>query len=369
MLFGFLVLLVGGAAPWLGDVFGTLCGGSLQALNAIIDAAHGVAWARYWVPGPDDWWMSVFYLALALFVAMPRRTLQRRWWAALAAGWVGVAFAVGSFRALPRDQLDVTFLSVGHGEAVVIELPDGRTVLYDAGHMGSPDAGGRSIASFLWSRGITRLDALIVSHADADHFNAVPYLLERFDVAQVIVSPVMFHDRGGRKLGAAVQAFRAAVETSGTPLVTAAEGERLATGGDVALRVLLPPAEGFAGSDNANSVVLSVEYRGRRILLTGDLEGAGLRHLLDQPPHSCDVLLAPHHGSLGSSPADLADWASPDYVVVSGGFRANMDLLNLVYGEVNATALHTARVGAIRVSIDGDAISVHTLGGKRFTSP
>ena len=53
-------------------------------------------------------------------------------------------------------------------------------MLYDAGRFGSPVMGTHSIAGFLWSRGITHLDAVILSHADVDHYNALPGLIERF---------------------------------------------------------------------------------------------------------------------------------------------------------------------------------------------
>lgn len=366
MLFGFLTMLVGGIVPPLGDLFGGLCGASFQLLGAIVDAARGVRGGRYWVSGPDDWWMLVFYLLLAGLVAAPRGWIARRWRAALVVAWIGVAFAVGAVRAMPRERMDVTFLSVGHGCSVVVELPDGRTVLYDAGHMGSPETGGRSIAGYLWSRGITRIDAVVISHADADHFNAVPYLMERFDVGEVLVSPAMFDERGGKKLGAAVQLLQSTVEEQGVPLATVAAGQRLDVGGGVAMRVLSPPAEGVPGSDNANSVVLAIEYREHRVLLTGDLEGAGLTRLIARPPYDCDVVLAPHHGSPASSPAAFAEWSSPQWVVVSGGFRGNPALLADVYGDVGATPLHTARVGAVRVSIDADGLSVRTLGRRRF---
>ncbi|MEX2186744.1 MAG: DNA internalization-related competence protein ComEC/Rec2 [Pirellulales bacterium] len=366
MLFGFLVMLVGGLVPPLGDFFGSLCGASFHVLDGIVDAARSVPGGRYWVPGPDDWWMLVFYLLLATLVALPRGIVARRWRAALVVGWIGVAFAVGAWRALPRDRMDVTFLSVGHGCAVVVELPDGRTLLYDAGHMGSPESGGRSIAGYLWWRGITRIDGLVISHADADHFNAVPYLMERFDVGTVMVSPVMFDERGGKKLGAAVRLLMSTIDDSRARLETIADGDQLAAGGGVSLRVLSPPASGVVGSDNSNSVVLAIDFCARRVLLTGDLEGAGLSRLIERLALDCDVLLAPHHGSPASSPLKFARWAAPEWAVVSGGFRGNPALLAEVYGKVDATPLHTARVGAVRVAIDLSGMEVTTLGRRRF---
>ena len=81
---------------------------------------------------------------------------------------------------------------MGHGCAVLLEFPSGQTMLYDAGQSGAPSAGVRTISEFLWHRGITRLDAVVLSHPDIDHYNALPGLLEKFSVGEVCVSPVMF---------------------------------------------------------------------------------------------------------------------------------------------------------------------------------
>ena len=91
-----------------------------------------------------------------------------------------------------RDRLDCTFLSMGHGCAVLLELPSGQTMLYDAGQFGAAVGGHAPISESLWSRGITHLDAVVLSHPDIDHYNALPGLLEKFSVGAIYVSPIMF---------------------------------------------------------------------------------------------------------------------------------------------------------------------------------
>src|SRR5205823_7189324 len=87
------------------------------------------------------------------------------------------------------DELRITFLSVGNGGCVVMEAPDGRVLLYDAGTIGGPEVTRRIIAPYLWSRGIRRIDEVFLSHADLDHFNGLPALLDRFAVGQVTMTP------------------------------------------------------------------------------------------------------------------------------------------------------------------------------------
>ncbi|MBI3462031.1 MAG: MBL fold metallo-hydrolase [Planctomycetes bacterium] len=266
-------------------------------------------------------------------------------------------FAAGANwpEARSADRLECTTLSVGHGCAVVLELPGGQTLLYDAGQLGMPSRGARTIAGFLWLRGITRIDAVIVSHADVDHYNALPELLQRFPIGAVYVSPVMFREKS-----AALDALKTAIEDAGTELRLLSAGDELDAGSDCRLRVLHPPATGVLGSDNANSLVLAVEYAGRRLLLPGDLDSPGLDRLLSQDPLDCDVVLAPHHGSLRSNPPSFAAWSSPEWVLISGPRHDRQPGVYEAYAAAGARALRTAESGAIFVSIDKGGVAVDT---------
>jgi competence protein ComEC len=245
-----------------------------------------------------------------------------------------------------RDGLDCTFIAVGHGCSVLVELPGGKNMLYDVGQLGSPEAAARSIAGCLWSRGITHLDAVVISHADVDHYNALPALLEQFSVGVVYVSPVMFDEKTP-----ALQKLSSALEDKGVPLREIWSGDRLTTDDASSIEVLHPSKQGVLGSDNANSIVLSVEYAGRRILLTGDLESPGLEEVLAESPLDCDVVMAPHHGSRHSDPHGFSTWTTPEWTVISGGFSEEMDEVQATFQSADSRVLHTATSGAVRISI------------------
>jgi len=252
------------------------------------------------------------------------------------------------------------FVAVGHGVSVLVELPDGRNLLYDSGRLGSPLTGVRPVSSVLWSRGITHLDAIVISHADADHFNAIPGLLERFSVGAIYVSPVMFE-----RLPPAVKELRDAIVRAGVPIREIHGGQRLSATSGTTIEVLHPPRKGVYGSDNANSIVLLIEHEGRRILLTGDLESPGLDDLLAEEPLDCDVVLAPHHGSPRSNPGKFADWSRPEHVVISGrrslGDLATIESVKSSFRLRGAEVLHTAEDGCIRVESSRQGLSITTL--------
>jgi competence protein ComEC len=280
--------------------------------------------------------------------------------------WIGVGTLLSltvfrSGRSGDNVELQCTFVAVGHGACVVVELPGGRTLMYDAGRLGPPSAGTRPISAVLWSRGIRRLDFVVLSHADADHFNALPKLLERFSVDAVYVSPTMF----AQPNLATTELHRCIVAASGDLRVVAA-GDRLPTSDAVVVEVLHPPKHGGDGGDNANSIVLSIERGGVRVLLTGDLAPPGLEDVLSRDALRTDVLMAPHHGSGQSEPAAFAAWATPRYVVISGGFRQDVSAAAEAYRRVGARVLHTAESGAVRVSIGPDALEVRTWRDHRW---
>jgi competence protein ComEC len=239
-----------------------------------------------------------------------------------------------------------------------LESPTGETVLYDAGALGAPEYATQSIASYLWHRGIQRIDGIVISHADVDHYNAVPGLLGRFRVGAVYVSPMMFE--GARMPGDGPNALREAIRAAGVPMREIWSGDRLRVGRELTLHVLHPPWQGVVGSDNANSVTLAVESGGRRVLLPGDLESPGIEDVMAEIPYDCDVLLAPHHGSRRSDPPGFAAWSTPEWVVISGGGGDEVLSVVQTYQLAGASVARTSDRGTVQFSIRAGELKIAT---------
>ena len=141
-------------------------------------------------------------------------------------------------------------------------------------------------------------------------------------------------------------------------------GDRL-TVGDVVLEVLHPPAAGPDGNENARSLVLLVRHAGHSILLNGDLEGTGLRRVLNElPPHRVEVLMAPHHGSHLTNTADLAQWARPRIVISCQGRPGPSPEVRQRYQQVGAPVLDTHQHGAVTVHSHAGGLVVETFRTK-----
>lgn len=367
---GFGVLAFGWILPPLGQFCGRLCDGSLWLIEASIDRGQH-AWGSYfWAPAPPAWWVALFYVVLGLAAAFPALRPSRWWTAALLAGWLAVALFLSS-RDVSRviasqpagaAPLRCTFVSVGHGTSALIELPDGQTLLYDAGRLGSPMGAARNISGVLWSRRITHLDAVMISHADSDHFSAMPELLERFSVGVIYVSPVMFEDIA---MQPALAELKVAIDKSGVPVKTIFAGDKLRAAPGTRLELLHPPRRGVLGTDNANSIVLLIEHAGRRILLPGDLESPGLDDLMAEEPLDCDVVMAPHHGSRRSDPTGFAFWSKPEYVLFSGDRNVedipDIELAKDSYRARGAKVYHTAEDGSVLFELTRAGVRVETF--------
>jgi competence protein ComEC len=354
MATGFGILATGGWLSPLATLCGSVCERSLGIMERAVALGQHQFASHFWLPGPADWWLAGFYLGLAVWAALPGFRPPRRWSLALCCGWIAVGLSAGWIGRWRQDTLVCTVLSVGHGSAVVLELPGGRTLLYDAGRLGSPALASRAVAGYLWSRGRTHLDAVVLSHADADHYNALPALTRQFSIGVVYVSPVMFENPND-----GLRALERSLAEAGVKTAEVWTGDRLRTGDDSRIEVLHPPRHGVLGRDNANSIVLTVEFGGRRLLLTGDLESPGLDDVLAEEPCDCDVLLAPHHGSAYSDAPRVAAWCRPEWTVISGAER---DLAAVVQGAYAAhgQVLSTARVGAVQAILSKTGVQVQT---------
>ncbi len=342
----------------------------LAGCEKLVDWSDQLSWGHWYVSDVSAWWLWVFYPALLM--VLTQQPLRQRWrWGGLAGlGWlcVGLALALpllGGGKRPAGDELRCTFLAVGHGGCTVLEMPDGRTVLYDSGAIDGPDVTRRQIAPFLWSRGISRIDEIILSHADLDHFNGLPALLDRFAIGQITSTP-SFAD----KSTPGVRETLAEIERHGIPLRIVQSGERLSAGG-VEMEVLHPPAKGPEGKENYRSLVLVVRHAGHAVMLTGDLEGPGLARVVALPPPRVDVLMAPHHGSRAgdqlelANRTDLAFRTRPWIIVSCQGLPLSSPTKPNPYAAGGAWYFGTWPHGAITIRSRPDQLEVETFRSRQ----
>lgn len=343
---GYLLLFGGLLLPASAGILAVPFGWSLSLLQVSVRWGQSVSWGHVYVPDIPYWWLAVFYLLmLPAWQLIGGRKSTRIGFLTLL-GWcvLGLLLPFVPARIHP---LRCSFLSVGHGLATLIEFPGGETLLYDAGTLGDGERAERAVLQCLWSRGKSRLDGIIVSHADHDHFSGIFGLIEKIPVGQLFLSRQFldFEQQGVSRLCDLATRHRIPIR-----LLQADDELNLRSSRQPApsLRVLSPPSQASYRTDNAASLVLLIESASRRILLTGDLEQEGLSALLAAPPQPVDVLLSPHHGGKVANVLSLYDWASPRYAIVSS---REYTLPHLKAIPAGCTLLNTATSGAITVEI------------------
>jgi competence protein ComEC len=352
---GFGVLVSGLLFPIVLSPFAWGCDRGIRLIDVLVDGAASIEWGHLYVPGPAAWWLAGYYGGLAALVVFPALRRAGSWCLAATALWIGMGLAAPLFRAAP-DHVECVFLDVGHGLASVIHLPGGKTLVYDAGLLGNPRHGGQNIADYLWSRGVRRIDAIMLSHADTDHFNAVPFVTDRFAVGGVLVAP-SFADLGQRS----VRAVCEHLARNEVPIRFCWKGDRIALGGDTELRVLHPSAEGTGGSDNADSLVVLLTHRRCRLLLTGDLQEPGVTQFVTDAIVPVDALLLPHHGSPASNPPELLRRARPETAIVSQRKSRGGPGEPDAYRKRGRRVYSTAEGGAVGVVLDGNVTRARYL--------
>jgi competence protein ComEC len=371
MAWGFLCLVTSAVSDTLASICGAACDGMLACISAVVHWSARVPGGHWWVAGPPDWWVAGWYatLAASLLWFHPNALRRPRTWAAVAGAWMAVGLAVdglGAAVAARPAGLRGVVAAMGHGCGIVFTTPTRKTLVFDAGRLGAPAAASRSLAAVLWSERTRRIDHLVISHADVDHFNAVPDLLNRFVVGEVVAPEPL--------LASAAPAARelvAAFRERGISIRIVRAGDSFAVDPQCRVRVLHPAAGAAASigdTDNESSLVMAVEAAGRRWLLTGDLEGRAAERFIAADPDGCDVLVAPHHGSITSLPPDLAAATQPSVVLVSGAEGRSWPLVREAYAAAarGADILQTGRAGAIAVEADAATLSVRRFSGGRW---
>nr|WP_235356859.1 DNA internalization-related competence protein ComEC/Rec2 [Bacillus safensis] len=221
---------------------------------------------------------------------------------------------------------EVTMLDVGQGDSLFIQLP------YRKGHL-LVDTGGRlsfeeeswkkrrkvssigdqTLIPFLHSKGIAKLDVLILTHADQDHMGEAARLIKRNKVKRLAIP------KGFARSPEDAELLKEAAD-QGIMIDELERGDQLQIGEQIF--EVLHPSRDQVTSKNNDSLVLTFTLGGKRFMLTGDLEQEGERDIIEAFPHLwADILKVGHHGSKGSTSEEWLQHLKPSHALISAGER------------------------------------------------
>ena len=247
-------------------------------------------------------------------------------------------------------RLSVHFLDVGQGDSIFIELPDGKTMLIDAGE----NYYGNGIISYINDCGYSEVDYLAATHPHADHIGSMAYIVRHMDIGEVFMPKVSANTKTYENL-------LEAVSDKGLKIKSAKAGLTIAENDDYKITVAAPSV---IDSENLNnsSAVIKLSYKNNSFLFTGDAEKEELSKI--KTDISADVLKVGHHGSKTSTYSEFLDAVNPKYAVISVGKNndyghPHKNTLKLL-SNYGITVFRTDKDKTVVFASDGDKISVNS---------
>jgi len=358
LIIPFLQLLMPTAVLAIGTSYTSILLAKVPALVAGL-ALEGIAGTVHWLGGMRVADIRVatpgtILIALSGTAILLAIVLMRRRSAYAIAGLAVLAIASTWIWAVPpREQtrpglMEMTAIDVGQGDAILVVSPDGRKLLVDAGGLpfwehSQLDIGEDVVSPYLWARGISRLDAIALTHAHADHMGGLAAVIRNFRPRELwLPEPIPQQE---------IAALTTEAAEFGVQPAYYKAGDEFTFGGTV-VRVLAPGAsemdESSKSRRNDESLILKMTYGRNSILLEGDAEKKTERFIGGENP-AANVLKVAHHGSASSTNTDLLAAVHPQFAVISVGAR---NVYHHPRREV-LERLQDARVKTYRTDLDG----------------
>ena len=371
---GFLTVAAGLLFPALGKILAVSLRWFLMMLVHTVEwFAHFPRWS-YRIPGPPLWLIAFFFIALVLIAFAIRlgQVWHRRLSGGICAAWLACAMviAIHPFRSQwARGKLEVTVLDVGQGDSLFVVGPSGKTMLIDGGgvfggfqgreqHRGS-DPGEEAVSPYLWSRGFQKLDVVALTHAHQDHLGGLTAILENFQVGRLWI---------GREVSSAALAkLEDLARKKKISIEHELRGASFSWDG-VEGRILWPEtplADIAASAKNDDSLVMTLHFGHRNLMLPGDAERQAEQGILaenDPGNLKADILKVGHHGGKNSTTPEFLAAVRPQVGIISAG-EANAyghpspELLERLE-NAGVRILRTDRDGAVHVLTDGTRLEI-----------
>ena len=357
LILGFLKMILFFVLPTLSGLLGLVVGLLSSFLILVVQVIAKLDFSQILIGRVSIVAIIAYYcvVVFAGYAHFRRPAIKRLICAAM---FVSLAVYLGvlKYERTYRDDLVVTCLDVGHGQAILARLPGGTDILFDAGSLHGSNVGARIVTPFLDRQGIGGIDAVVISHNDTDHINGVPEIVASRDVGGVYANDAFFSktDEWGT-----IEFLRECLSEHDLEIE---ELDNCIRSGGASIKTLWPdeePPDMGDLSDNNRSLVSLIEFAGVGILLCSDIEQFAQAELLRRHPDlKADVVVVPHHGSTRTLDTTFLDSLNAEVLICSCDRkqfeRTTSEKGPLVNASKRAKVFYTARDGAVTVTCGTD---------------
>ena len=353
LMSGLLGLAMAGSLIPFAGILLKMCKWILACYEIIGEIGNRLPGNRIVLGRPSAVAMIVFYFLLLLFVKWNLVCKVHK-------KIVFLCFVISMtlFIKVPNGKVEVTMLDVGQGDCIFIKAPNGKAYLIDGGSSDVKQVGKYRIEPFLKYKGIGNLECVFVSHGDSDHCNGIEEIIDRQEYS-VRIKTLVFPETY-RRDEALLQLGKKARE-AGITVVCMRQGMELKQG-NFRISCVQPGEDENGLEGNAGSMVLEVLFRKFSMLCTGDVEGAGEEHLIQNlGKKTYQILKVSHHGSKNSSAQTFLEIVRPRISLISAGkdnsyghpHAETIERLNAVKSKI----LMTEEQGAITIKSNGNSLT------------
>jgi competence protein ComEC len=331
----------------------------IKLLLYIAHLADYVPFLSFRIPTPHNLIIPIYFLLLLCFL-IPRKFKGQKIANTGAFLAILVILILYPFPAHSKD-LKLTFIDVGQGDSILLEFPGTQKMLIDGG--GNPgntyDIGENVVSPFLWSKGIKRIDYMVLSHAHPDHYNGLKAIARNFKIREFWEG---FSPENN-------DSYQELLEDLSSEVVRRRifRGETFSIG-DVRLEILHPLQSNpiVPAAHNDQSLVIKFTYGKTSFLLTGDIEASAEQEILSRAKNLTSLVLkSPHHGSSSSSSSNFLQAISPEIIIISVGKRNRYNLpdpqVMKQYENLQADIYRTDLHGAVEIRTDGLKTWIRTV--------
>jgi len=264
----------------------------------------------------------LFYLLLFLWRFFPfrRKTILNLIYPAAMIFLFIAAVSINKFKTL--NNLQLTILSVGHGQAAIVKLPGGQNIIIDAGSISRNDIGTKIVNPFFNYTAADKIDSVFISHDDIDHYNGLPEILKQHNCKNVWTTVQFIQSAATSKTDAMLSDFLRSKNLTLRPAPQKILWRKPSHSGlgKTTITRLWPqdtPDENSL-TDNESSLVLLVEYAGRKILFCSDITKEVQNQLINlYPALDIDIIITPHHGSGKTLEPLFLNALKPEFLITS----------------------------------------------------